>query len=161
MKLLSVAKHKIVAGQLPSLTRASLGWSVCAFLGFIVALWLGSVFLPGSVHEGAAQPEGTRIKYKRNGLYLFLCVAVVVAAGWFGKLFSLSWLHAHFVPLCIAANLFAFSMSALLGLQGRRRLAIKPKGSEVKPLWADWFYGVEKIRLGWVSISSCSLTALR
>ena len=105
-------------------------------LAFVAALFLGSLLLPGRRVEGPAVEGSPRI-YKLNGLAIFLLVAMgaglAQAFGWF----SLAVLHRQFAALFVAANLFAFALSAVLYWRGVRNG--RPAGGFVR----DFFYGAE------------------
>src|SRR5262249_10015609 len=90
------------------------------------------IVLPGPVREGAPQPDGTRRRYRFNGLALFL-IATVLAAAAAGLGAPLESLAAHLLELFFAANVFAFAAAAALFARGRNR----PRR------WTDFFHGVE------------------
>jgi delta14-sterol reductase len=128
-----------------SITLESLAWAALAFSGFIVTLWLGSVYLPGPIHSGVVSEGGIQKKYKLNGFALFLTVFVLVALDALLGVFSLASIHRHFLSLLIVANVFAFVVSLLLYRQGKHRASMGETGHS-GPVRAvlDIFYGVEK-----------------
>jgi delta14-sterol reductase len=97
----------------------NIGIATLMFGGFVVALFLGSKFLPGSWHDGAPLPDGTRIKYKLNGLLLYLLLAAVLAVGQGLHWFSLRVVIERFWSLLLVANVFAFGLTAVLYVKGR------------------------------------------
>ena len=105
-------------------------------LGFVALLFVASLLLPGRRVTGP-DADGNERVYKLNGLALLLIVLAAAGLaqglGWF----SLSVLHTHLLALFVAANGFAFALSGLLYLRGRRRPRASP-GS-----WRDFFYGVD------------------
>ena len=101
---------------MPDVTRLTLADILAAsagYVGFVAILFVGSLLLPGPVREGALRPDGTRQRYKLNGLALFVATLVLAAVaqlhGW-----SLAVI-LHVLPaLALAANVFAFSAAFLL-----------------------------------------------
>jgi delta14-sterol reductase len=118
---------------------SSLGLAVLLVGGFVAALFLGSLVVPGPVREGAVLPDGSRRRYRLNGLRLFLLVAVGVAAGSALRVFSLTVLLTHFWALFIVANVFALGLTLALYLKGRPRLGRSARdlfyGTELNPTW--------------------------
>ena len=112
--------------SLSSLTLDALAVASAMLVLFVVALFLGSLFLPGRAVSGP-DAEGQTRTYKLNGLSLFLItiaiIALTQATGWF----SLSALHTHFVALFVVTNIFAFLLSGVLYLRGRSAPA-RPAG---------------------------------
>ncbi len=106
---------------------------------FIAALFIASLVVPGRVEEGVVLPDGTRERYRLNGLALFLLTGAAAGAATFYAPTALAFLHAHIAGVFIAANVFAFSFSAYLLVRGRARLSA-PTGRNAL---ADYFYGVE------------------
>ncbi len=115
------------------------------FAGFVSALFLASRVLPGVVQERVLQQDGTRLQYKINGFLLFSLLIIVVSAGAWLKLFSLTVVHAHFWSLFIVANVFAFVFAFVLFLKGRRVgvRSVGASGSGAVPAIRDFFYGTE------------------
>ena len=89
------------------------------FAVFIVALFLGCMFVPGRRISGP-DAEGTTRTYKLNGFALFLITAVVACLGQVLGWFSLSSLYYHFAALFVVANIFAFALSGWLLFRGIR-----------------------------------------
>lgn len=110
--------------------------------GFVAAMFLGTLFLPGKVLEGFPQPDGTRKSYKLNGLQLFLATTLAVAAGTLVFHLSLAPLHTYFWYLFAAANLFAFACTGILYVRGRRRAGAELRENLGK-LFSDLWFGVE------------------
>ncbi len=103
---------------------------------FVVALFLGSIVLPGRRIEGP-DSGGKSIAYKLNGLTLFLLTAVLAALAQLSGWFSLSVLHTHFFALFAVTNVFAFALSGWLYLRGTRA-----QGAS-RGFWRGYFAGVE------------------
>ncbi len=104
-----------------SLTIHNLAVGVALYFGYVAALFLAHKFLPGRWHDGALLPDGTRLKYKLNGLTLYLLTFAVCVSGELTHAFSLAPIvTTYFWSLLVAANLFAFTMTALHYAWGKR-----------------------------------------
>src|SRR5262245_53818285 len=116
--------------MLPTLpiTATSLATAALMFLGFVLALFLGSRIIPGHVDSGVKLPDGSRIAYRLNGLRLLLLILAGMAAGVAFGLFSPAVIHAHFWPLLVVANVFAFVATAWLWRRGQRRARLHGSG---------------------------------
>jgi len=67
------------------LTGAGIVEAILYFVGFVMLLAAGSLMLPGGVREGALREDGTRQRYKLNGLLLFcLVIGGALAGEWIG-----------------------------------------------------------------------------
>ncbi|MCB9557810.1 MAG: DUF1295 domain-containing protein [Deltaproteobacteria bacterium] len=112
------------------------------FGGFVAVLFVASALLPGSRQQGAELADGTRLTYKLNGFLIFLLtVAGVAIATWrFG--FSLAPVARHFWPLFVVVNLFAFALTGILYLTGRR---------QAEGLWRGLFFGA-KLNPNWLGV---------
>ena len=111
---------------------ASLG-----LLAFLAALFAAARFVPGRVVEGREEPDGTRFRYRINGLSIFLAVNLLVAAGTLVFDLSLAPLIEHFWALFAAANVAAFALSFWLYRRGR---ALRPGATTL----ADKLIGIEQ-----------------
>ncbi len=118
-------------------TLPALGLAALWFGAFLAALFLGSRFLPGPVREGAPQPDGSRQRYRLNGLILFALLLAFVAAGTGLGVVSLVWLCRRFWSLFVVANVFAVVLTLLLCARGRRA------GSDGRGVLRDLFLGTE------------------
>jgi delta14-sterol reductase len=85
---------------------------------FAALLFIGSMLLPGRAESGAPRGDGLAIRYRLNGLALFL-LTLAAAAGWELAGFRLGLFIEHYWSLFIAANLLAFGVSFLLVWTGR------------------------------------------
>lgn len=113
----------------------SLALSAVLVVGFIVALFLGSLFLPGKTVQGFPQPSGETKQYKINGMALWIAVhAVLIVGGFFGL--SLAPLVEHFWSLLLVANVVAVLWTLAL-YAGARRRGLTKRGfvAGVKDLW--------------------------
>ena len=122
--------------SLAALSGRALFDAAVMLLAFVVVLFVGSRLLPGRRMEGPDFDGKTRT-YKINGLAMYglaaLAAGLAQVFGWF----SLAVLHAHFFALFVAANVFAFALSALLYRQG-----VRAQGAASGKL-AGFFYGVQ------------------
>ena len=104
------------------MTDQTVAATLQAMLGiavFVALLFLGSMLLPGRVEAGVPDATGRTVRYRLNGLVLFL---IAIAAALVCQLagFRLGALVEHYWSLFIAANLLAFGLSFLLVWTGRR-----------------------------------------
>ncbi len=81
--------------------------------------------LPGRTGSGP-DLEGRQLVYRLNGLASFLSVVMLCCLAQVFGLFSLSAIHERFAALFVVANGFAFVLSALLYLSGRRTRGTVP-----------------------------------
>ncbi len=123
--------------MLATLTPHKILVAAALYGGFVVVLFIGSIALPGAVHDGAPLPDGTRIKYKLNGLVLYLLLAAFLATAGYFKWFSLRIVIDHFWALLAVANVFAFSLTGILYWKGRRA------GAKLQGPLHDLFMGTE------------------
>ena len=107
-------------------------------LGFVVALFVLSIVVPGPLREGALLKDGTRRKYKLNGLAILVIVAASLAIGQGLGVLSLAIVPSSILPLFIAANVISFALSLWLYFSARSR-----EGATRAGLFADLWYGVE------------------
>ena len=122
-----------------SLLEASL-----MMLVFFAALFVGSILLPGRRITGP-KLEGKSLTYTLNGFTLFVVTMSLAllaqTLGWF----SLSALYTHFGALFVAANIFAFALSAWLYWRGTRGRTASPGR------WQDFFFGAD-LNPSWLGV---------
>ena len=106
--------------------------ATAVFVTFVVALFIGSLTLPGR-HVELTDAEGTKRGFRLNGATLLVVTLLVVGAshalGWF----DMGRVHAIFFELFIVANLFAFALSGYLFWRGKPIEGIGP--------WRGFFFG--------------------
>jgi delta14-sterol reductase len=107
-------------------------------LGFVLGLFLLSIVVPGPMREGATLKDGTRRKYKLNGLPILLVVAAGLGVSQWLHLFSLAIIPNHILALFVAANVVSVLLTAWLYFSGRNR-----KDAVREGLFSDVWYGVE------------------
>ncbi len=115
--------------------------------GFVGALYLGALVLPGLEREGYTQPDGSTKDYKLTGMTLFFVAHVVVATMVFGFGVSLAPLVTHFWSLFVVANALAIALSAAFYFRGRRAAAVLRStafdGSRLPAVVRDLWFGNE------------------
>ena len=106
--------------------------AIAILLVFVVTLFIGSMVLP-SRRVDLTDAEGTIRSFRLNGFALLCVTLLVVAAldalGWI----AISEIPSRFLSLFVAANIFAFALSAYLYLRA--------KPSEGNGDWRDFFLG--------------------
>lgn len=152
------------------LTPAGILEAVLALSAFVMLLVLGSLVLPGSMRMGAEREDGSRQRYKLNGLLLFaLVIGGAMAGQWTGVL-SLASIAPRLPALAVAANAIAFAVSLMLFLRSRSRnghgLGVFFYGREHNPVWLGldlkmFSYRPSLIGLGLINLSLAALQAER
>ncbi len=123
-------QHELLSG----LSGGALLRAAAMFLAFMAALFAGSMLLPGRRFELTDADGGSRT-CTLNGLALFIATIAVAGVAQVAGWFSLSVLHAHFIPLFVVANVFAFALSGWLYWQGAGTPGA-PAG-----FWPGFFFG--------------------
>lgn len=103
-----------------------------AWCGFVAALFVASIVVPGRVHEG--RDRGHRL----NGLAILALTAAVLAGSAALGLWSPSVIPHSFLSLLVVANVFAAVVAAILYRRGRRRGETRGgflSGVELAPQW--------------------------
>jgi delta14-sterol reductase len=116
-------------------------------LGFVAALWLGSLLLPGLERKGYPQSDGTRQNYKLSGMTLFFMTHIALGIATFGFGVSLTPVMTHFWSIFIVANMVAVSLSGYLFVSGRRPGVVKyphPTGNPLPEWLQDLWFGAEQ-----------------
>lgn len=98
----------------------SIAFGFVAVFGFVVALFVLSIVLPGRTLQGVQLKDGTRISYKLNGFLLLLLTAAILLGGQFSGVIELASLVHHFWGLVVAANVLAFGATLWLYVRGVR-----------------------------------------
>jgi len=148
------------------LTAAGILEATLALSAFVMLLVIGSLVLPGSVRTGALREDGSRQRYKLNGLLLFaLVIGSAIAGEWSGVL-SLGSIALRLPALAVAANLLAFGFSLTLFMRSRNRggpwLGGFFYGADHNPVWLGldlkmFSYRPSLIGLGLINISLAAL----
>jgi delta14-sterol reductase len=122
-----------------SLEGIALGLAVCG--GFVAALFVGTLVLPGPTALGQPLADGRRLPYRMNGMSLWVATHMVVFAGVrFGGI-SLTPLLREFWSLLVAANLVTVAWLIPMAMAGIRRR--RARGEQMRSLPAELWYGVE------------------
>lgn len=129
--------------ELEPITLPNLLVAGAVYSAFFFALLGASIVLPGPVVEGFPAPDGTRKRYKMNGLALWVGTHIVLGAGVLMLGLPLSHLVRCFWSYFVVANLFSVAWMAVLYRGGQRRRTAASRGSGLFALVADLWYGVE------------------
>ncbi|KUM73432.1 hypothetical protein [Streptomyces curacoi] len=107
------------------------------FTAFMVVLFLGTRCLPGRWAEGAPLADGSRERYRLNGMLLFsLCVLAVLVTA-LVRPTALAYPVRHWQALFVAANVFSLIAAVWLWADGRQR-----RGPGARSAAVDCFLGV-------------------
>jgi Delta14-sterol reductase len=111
---------------------------------FTLALFVGSIVLPGKIVMGFPQPGGGRKAYKINGMSLWVGTHIVLVTGVLMLDWSLTPLIREFWSLFVMANLIAVAGTLALYVTGRNRAPTpEDRPSGLIRLVEDLWYGVE------------------
>jgi Delta14-sterol reductase len=133
LSLLVAATALVLRDLLPLLPALSLpaptasAWAVA--LGYVAALALAGVVLPGRVTRGAPLRDGSArasgkpacLSYKCNGLLVTGATVVAAAAAVWNGVVRASWIADNYGELFVVCNLFALTLSCYLFVLGRLR----------------------------------------
>lgn len=110
-------------------------------LSYIASLAVLGAVLPGKIQPGLFLANGTRLKYKCNGLLVtgFTVTALVIAA--WNDFVRASWLADNYLHLFLASNVFAFALSTYLFTKGR--LSAPRNWLRPHSIFYDFFLGSE------------------
>jgi protein-S-isoprenylcysteine O-methyltransferase Ste14 len=122
-----------VASIVPTVEAAVVygGWLLLQVLLYVV--------LPGPVVEGLPLVDGSRLKYRINGLLAMAISIGLVLAGHAIGLYSLSWIREHFGALLSVATIFTLVLAAVMYAWGRRFPDGPPR--EKRDVITDYVYG--------------------
>ncbi len=140
-----------VDGLLRPLSLEGVLFGLAIYAGFIAALFLLAVVLPGRKVAGQPLPGGGRQTYVMNGMALFVATHMALFVG--GKFFGLSLtpLLREFWSLLVAANLITLVWMAWMYRAGMRGMATQARSltteedheTTQRGLLARVWYGVE------------------
>lgn len=130
----SWAEVRALAALVPTPTLAATG----IFFAWLVFQALLQTVLPGKRVEGQALADGSRLRYRMNGLLAFGVTYLVLAGGVLAGWWPATLAYDHFGPLLVVANLFAFGMAVLLFVHAK--LGHTAGQATGKPL-VDFFLG--------------------
>lgn len=112
-----------------------------ALLLYIISLALLGVFLPGKVQPGETLSDGTRLKYKCNGLVVTGVVITALATAHWSGYISGSWVADNYAQLFVAANIFSLVFSVYLFAVGR--LSRRKNWLKQRSVWDDFVMGAQ------------------
>src|SRR5262245_16734935 len=107
--------------ELEPITLSSLLVAAAVYCAFFFGLLGASLLLPGRVVDGFPRPDGSRIRYRMNGLALWVATHIVLGAGMLVLDLSLASLVRQFWSYFVVVNLFAVAWMAVLYRGGQRR----------------------------------------
>ncbi len=132
-----------MTAPLPGLGLEDVCMAFAGIWAFVGLLFLGSRVLPGRRVQGAPTTSGERPSYTLNGLALFALVALLAALAQLLGGWSLAVLHRHFLPLFVAANLYAFLLTGIVAMKGWRQLPLSSGGSSLAGSLRRLYFGCE------------------
>jgi hypothetical protein len=91
------------------------------YLGWLAFQALLFLVLPGRIVDGLPLEDGSRLRYKLNGLSAMLVSLAVLGLGQVSGVFSLSWIHERFGALLTVITIFSFAFAWFVYWWGRRR----------------------------------------
>lgn len=113
--------------------------ALAVYLGWFAFQALLHIVLPGRVVEGLPLEDGSRLRYRMNGLAAMLVSFVALALGHAGGWFTLSWVHDHFGAVLSAVTLFSYAFALFLYFWGKARPGGPSKLSG--NFLVDYFFG--------------------
>ena len=105
-------------------TPESLWIATQMVVGYMAAMFLGTLLLPGLERRGYQLPNGERAEYKLTGMTLFFVAHLVVGVATFGFGVSLSPILKYFWSIFIVTNVVALFWTFGLYVWGRRPGAV-------------------------------------
>lgn len=125
-------------------TLVNLVWSGFSLTLFVATLWIGSFICPGPWVQGAVLSDGSRRRYKLNGLSLFLWVIFAAVAATASG-FSLTLLPRYFASIFVVANIFALVLTWVLYAQATRKMSRRPgRRTPMSRRIVDMFFGLKR-----------------
>lgn len=117
-------------------------WTVMSyFCLYVLLLAILSEVLPGSVTEGTKLADGSKLKYKTNGLLVCMTFLGGLTAGVYTGYIDGCYIADHIFEFWAAGSIFAFVLATYLFVVGR---ATRPVGSFTdRSLWDDYIMGAE------------------
>lgn len=112
--------------------------SVAIFTGWMLFQGLLQIYGPGKWVEGTELRDGTRLKYKMNGVFAWWGTWAVLLVLMLGGWFDLASLYDDFGPLLTTVNLFTYPFCLFLYVLGK--LSDKPERISGNAFY-DYFLG--------------------
>ncbi len=110
-------------------TGATLWTATEMVVGFVGALFLGALLLPGLERSGYPRPDGSTKEYKLTGMTLFFVAHVAAFVAVYVLGVSLTPIARHFWSLFVVANALAILVSVWLYARGPH------EGHAIQGLW--------------------------
>lgn len=109
--------------MLPLLSPAALDFFGVGLvlIGYIVLLALLSAIVPGYVHQGTPLSDGSVMKYKINGLRIFLLLLASGAVGHKLNLLPITYIYDNYGAIFCWANIIAFGLAKYLFIKGKKK----------------------------------------
>jgi delta14-sterol reductase len=120
------------------ITVDSLLTAIWMVLGFVGALFLGALLLPGLERRGYLLPNGQTKEYKLYGMTLYFLLHIVLGIATFGFGISLTPILQHFWSLFIVANVLAIVWSLALLIYGKRSGSVPKSNVGHDNAWPGW-----------------------
>lgn len=128
----------------------------------------------GETVEGSTLRDGSKLKYKINGLYAYVISHVLFAVCYFYFKLPVSFVYDHYLAFAMAATVLSFALAVYLYLKSFSPGAMLALGGNSGNIVYDWFIGRElnprlgmfdwktfcEMRpglIGWVMINYCMM----
>jgi len=129
--------------ELEPVTLPHLLVAAAVYSAFFFGLLGASMVLPGPLVEGFPAPDGSRKRYRMNGLALWVATHIVLGMGILVLGWSPSHLVRHFWSYFVVVNVFSVAWMAVLYRGGQRRRTAASRGTGLRGLVVDLWLGVE------------------
>ena len=130
----------------------------------------------GFVAMGTKLRDGSRLKYKINGIHAFILSHILFGVAYFGFEIPVSFVYRHYLSFAVSAIILSFILSKYLYLRSQRTNGLLALGGNSGNIIYDFFIGRElnprignfdlkvfcELRpglIGWVIINYCMLVA--
>jgi delta14-sterol reductase len=126
------------------ITAGSLVTAAELVLGFVAALFVGAMLLPGLERDGYELPDGRRKPYRLTGMTLFFLAHIALGVSVLGLGVSLTPVVTHFWSIFAVANALAIVVTIALYVRGLRpRLRVPHPDTPLPRAVADVWFGTE------------------
>lgn len=129
-------------------TNETLAYAMKWLLIYFAYMLVLSIFFPPFKVKGFPDPKGKVLDYRLNGLQIYIFTCLLYFANRYFMGFTLRPLITHFWSFFEAANIFAFIVSILLFITGRRSQDYNPHDQSWTPRWFNdfWFGATQNPR---------------
>ena len=161
----------------PTLPKPEDYWHPHAFL--IIIIWFifhALIYLSplGKTAEGTTIRDGSRLKYKLNGLHAFVISHILFIVGYCYYKVPVTFVYDHYLAFAVGATIFSYALAVYVYVRSFREGALLAVGGNSGNVIYDWFIGRElnprigifdwkvfcEMRpglIGWVIINYCML----